>query len=85
MRPSAGHAVTPDPVIWAVLPPERRAAAVALLAMLAARAAARWREAVVMSLGRYRPQGQPQQKIRPGAPGPGGDRVCPPVEQAAGA
>lgn len=41
MRPSAGNAVTPDPVIWAVLPPERRAAAVALLAMLAARAVAR--------------------------------------------
>ena len=36
MRPSAGQAVTPDPVVWAVLPPERRAAAVALLAMLAA-------------------------------------------------
>ena len=41
MRPSAGNAVTPDPVIWVVLPPERRAAAVALLAMLAARAVAR--------------------------------------------
>jgi hypothetical protein len=41
MRPSAGNAVTPDPVVWVLLPPERRAAAVALLAMLAARAAAR--------------------------------------------
>ena len=65
MRPSAGNAVTPDPLVWAVLPPERRAAAVALLAMLAARAAAAWREAVAMSLARYRLQGQPQQKIRP--------------------
>ena len=40
MRPSAGNAVTPDPLIWAVLPRERRAAVVALLALLAARAAA---------------------------------------------
>ena len=40
MRPSAGNVVTPDPLVWAVLPPERRAAVVALLAMLAARAAA---------------------------------------------
>jgi len=40
MRPNAGQAVTPDPLIWAMLPPERRAAVVALLAMLAARAAA---------------------------------------------
>ncbi len=36
MRPGAGRTVTPDPLIWTVLPPERRAAAVALLAMLAA-------------------------------------------------
>ena len=35
MRPSAGHAVTSDFLVWAVLPPERRAAAVAMLAMLA--------------------------------------------------
>ena len=61
MRPSAGNAVTPDPVIWAVLPPERRAAAVALLAMLAARAAGGGRD----EPGQVRPQGQPQQKIRP--------------------
>jgi hypothetical protein len=33
MRPTAGNAVTSDPVIWAVLPPERRAAAVALIAV----------------------------------------------------
>jgi hypothetical protein len=39
MQPSAGNVVTPDPVVWAVLPPDRRAAVVALLAMLAARAA----------------------------------------------
>ena len=65
MRASAGNAVTSDLLIWAALPPERRAAAVALLAMLAARAAARWREAAVMSLASYRLQGQPQQKIRP--------------------
>jgi hypothetical protein len=41
MRPSTGNAVSPDPLVWAVLPPERRAAVVALLAMLAARAAVR--------------------------------------------
>ena len=36
MRPGAGQAVAPDPLVWAVLPPERRAAVIALLAMLAA-------------------------------------------------
>ena len=36
MQPSAGNAVTPDLLVWMLLPPERRAAAVALLAMLAA-------------------------------------------------
>ena len=36
MRSSAGNAMPPDPLIWTVLPPERRAAVVALLAMLAA-------------------------------------------------
>jgi hypothetical protein len=41
MQPSAGHAVTPEFLIWAVLSPERRAAAVAMLGMLAARAAGR--------------------------------------------
>ena len=65
MRASAGNAVTSDLLSWAVLPPERRAAAVALLALLAARAAARVGEAAVMSLASYRLQGQPQQKIRP--------------------
>ncbi len=65
MRPSAGNAVTPDPVIWAVLPPERRAAAVALLAMLAARAVARLAGGGRDEPGQYRLQGQPQQKIRP--------------------
>ena len=40
MRPSAGSAVTPPLRVWMMLPAERRAAAVTLLAMLAARAAA---------------------------------------------
>ena len=65
MRPNAGQAVTPQLRVWMVLPPERRAAAVAMLALLAARAAAALREAGVMSLGRYRPWGQSQEKIRP--------------------
>ncbi len=40
MQPGAGQTVTPELLIWAALPPERRAAAVAVLAMLAVRAAA---------------------------------------------
>jgi hypothetical protein len=39
MRPGAGQAMTPQLRVWMMLPAERRAAAVALLAMLAVRAA----------------------------------------------
>ncbi len=63
MQPSAGNAVTPDLLVWMLLPPERRAAAVALLAMLGRERRPACREAVVMSLARYRLQ--PQQKVRP--------------------
>ena len=73
MQPSAGNAVTPDPLVWALLPPERRAAAVALLAMLAARAAA-----CVAGGGRDEPgevpaAGAAAAEDPPGAPGPGGE------------
>jgi hypothetical protein len=39
MRPVTGEAVTSQPRVWVMLPADRRAAAVALLALLAARAA----------------------------------------------
>ena len=65
MRPSAGNAVTPDPVLWSVLPPERRAAAVALLAMLAARAVARLAGGGRDEPGQVPAAGAAQQKIRP--------------------
>ena len=64
MRPSAGHAVIPDSLVWTVLPPERRAAVIALLACWRPGRRPARRKAVVMSLGKYRTQGQPQQKIR---------------------
>ena len=54
MRLGTGNAAAPGPLVWAVLPPERRTAAVALLAMLAARAAASRREAVTVSPAMYR-------------------------------
>ena len=66
MRSSAGNAMPPDPLIWTVLPPEQAAAVVALLAMLAAQAAARTtRGGRDVGLGKYRMEGQPQQKVRP--------------------
>jgi len=85
VQPSAGNAVTPDPVIWAVLPPERRAAAVSLLAMLAVKAAARVAGGGRDEPGQVPAAGAAAAEDRSRAPGPGGDRVRAPVEQAAGA
>jgi hypothetical protein len=64
MRPGAGRTAIPDPLIWTVLPPERRAAVISLPAMLAARAAARTTGGGRDELARYRLRGEPQQKIR---------------------
>ena len=75
--------MAPDLLIWMVLPPERQAAVVALLAMLAARQRAARREAVVMSLAGYRLRGSRSRRSAR-APGPGCGGLRPPVEQAAG-
>ena len=85
MRPSAGHAVIPDSLVWTVLPPERRAAVIALLALLAARAAARAAKGGCDEPGEVPDAGAAAAEDPPGAPGPCGGRVRPPVDQAAGA
>ena len=85
MRPSARQMVTPGLLVWTVLPPERRAAVVSLLGMLAAGLRRERRKAVAMSLARYRMRGAAAAEDPPGSPGPGRDGLRPPVEQAAGA
>lgn len=47
MRPSAGTVVSPDPLVWMLLPPHRRAAVVA---MLAASAGLWFKDAQLLSL-----------------------------------
>src|SRR5216110_2147411 len=76
MRPSAGNVVTPDPLIWSVLPPERRAAVVVLLAMLAARAAAGQAGGGRGEPGKVPAGGAAAAEDPSGASGPGGDGVC---------
>ena len=63
MRLGTGTTAAPGPLIWAAVPPGRRMTAVALLAMLAARAAAS-AEAVTVNAVMH-PEGLPQLKIRP--------------------
>src|SRR5712691_5243674 len=79
MRPSAGNAVTLDPLIWAMLPRERRAAVVALLALLAARAAAGPAGGGRDEPGQVPAGGAAAAQDPARAPGPGGGGVCPPV------
>ena len=85
MHPTALKMVTPGLLVWTVLPPERRAAVVSLLGMLAVRAAAGATEG-----GRDEPGQVPnvrgsRSRRSAGSPGPGCDRLRPPVQQAAGA
>jgi hypothetical protein len=62
MGPGARKAVTPGLLVWTVLPPERRAAVVSLLGMLAARAATGVTGGGRDEPGRVPDRRQPQQK-----------------------